>query len=112
MSSPGYGKAIAELLTYGETEWSDPYTMDVNRFAPGSNNKFLNEKTAPVTLSSSYELMYPGHDHEESPRNIKNSSLHQQLDMNGAVWGLSSNWEVPKYFNEAGKDSSYFKKTT
>ena len=96
----GYGKAIAELLTYGETEWSDPYTMDVNRFAPGSNNKFLIEKTAPVTLFSSYELMYPGYDHEKSSRNIKTETVIQKLAVYPEEVALAtsvSNWGEIKH---------------
>ena len=106
VSSPGYGKTIAELLTYGESELSMPYVQDVRRLAPGSNNKYLNEKTAPATLASMYAFVYPGTTFDEYPRNIKNSPLHEILTKEGAVWNQSNNWEVPRYFDKEGINSS------
>ena len=110
VSSPGYGKTVAELLTYGESEFWVPHNFDVKRLPTGSNNKFLNEKTAPATLAMQYAFVYPGTTFNEYPRDIKNSPIHQQLTKKGAVWNQLSNWEVPRYFNKEGIIKLNFKK--
>ena len=102
VSSPGNGRIIAELLTYGESEFWNPYNHDSRRLPPGSNNKFLNEKTAPATLSAQYAFVYPDTTYKEYPRDVKNSPLHEQLTREGAVWNQLSNWEIPRYFNREG----------
>jgi len=98
VGSPGYGKMVAELLTYGESPYWNPYYYDVRRCPPGSNNKFLNEKFGPVTLSTRYELVYPETTYRDTYRNVFNSPIHELLAKGGAVYNQEHNWEIPKYF--------------
>ena len=102
VGSPSYGKMAAELLTFGQSEYWNPYHYSVHRMAPGSNNKFLNEKVAPAVLTSHYEFVYPHTTYKAFPRNVMTSPIHELLEIRGAVWNQENNWEIPTYFNDCG----------
>ena len=97
--SAGTGRALAELITYGESPNYDPYTADIRRLEPGCNNKRRCRTGALNTLENTFLLKYPDKCYSTA-RNILTSSVHGLLTERGAVWIKDHGWEIPIYFKE------------
>ena len=100
--SAGTGRALAELLTYGESPNYDPYMADIRRLEPGFNNKRRCRDAAANTLENTFFLKYRDKCYS-SWRNILTSSVHSLLDNQGAVWMKEHGWEISAYFKEEGQ---------
>ena len=102
----GIGRAIAELVTAGETEL-DLYPYRPWRFGA------VHRELARETYKYYYYLRYP-FDADESGRPRRTSALHTRMQDLGAVFGVKHGWERPDYFEtgrpwrRAGPDQRVF----
>ena len=92
----GMGKAMAEWIVEGHTEWN-LWRLDVRRF--GSNYSSQNYTLARTieTYSKYYDIHYPNEERESS-RNLRLSPTYHRLKELGAVFGEKAGWERPNWF--------------
>ena len=96
----GIGRAIAELVTAGETEL-DLYPYRPWRFGPVHRDPRYAAELARETYKYYYLLRYP-FDSDEWGRPKRTSALHSRMQDLGAVFGAKHGWERPDYF-ETGR---------
>ena len=92
----GIGRAIAELVTTGETEL-DLYAYRPWRFGPVHRDHRYAAELAREAYKYYYLLRYP-YDSDEWGRPRRTSPLHTRMQDLGAVFGAKHGWERPDYF--------------
>jgi len=108
----GIGRAIAELVTTGETEL-DLYPYRPWRFGPIHRDDRYVAELAREAYRYYYYLRYP-YDSDEWGRPRRTSALHTRMQDLGAVFGVKHGWERPDYFEprqawrRAGADQRAF----
>ena len=108
----GIGRAIAELVTAGETEL-DLYPYRPWRFGAVHRDHRYAAELARETYKYYYYLRYP-FDADELGRPRRTSALHTRIQDLGAVFGVKHGWERPDYFEtgrpwrRAGPDQRVF----
>ena len=108
----GIGRAIAEMVTGGETEL-DLYSYRPWRFGPVHRDHTYAAELARETYKYYYLLRYP-FDSDEWGRPRRTSALHTRMQDLGAVFGTKHGWERPDYFRpgqqwrRAGADQRAF----
>ena len=108
----GIGRAIAELVTAGETEL-DLYPYQPWRFGAVHRDHRYAAELARETYKYYYYLRYP-FDADELGRPRRTSALHTRMQDLGAVFGVKHGWERPDYFEtgrpwrRAGPDQRVF----
>jgi sarcosine dehydrogenase len=108
----GIGRAIAELVTTGETEL-DLYPYRPWRFGPVHRDARYVAELAREAYRYYYLLRYP-YDSDEWGRPKRTSALHGRLQDLGAVFGVKHGWERPDWFEpgrpwrRAGPDQRAF----
>ncbi|HKC19693.1 MAG TPA: FAD-dependent oxidoreductase [Candidatus Dormibacteraeota bacterium] len=108
----GIGRAIAELVTAGETEL-DLYAYRPWRFGPVHRDPRYVAELACETYKYYYLFRYP-FDSDEWGRPRRTSALHTRTQDLGAVFGVKHGWERPDYFDggkawrRAGPDQRAF----
>jgi len=108
----GIGRAIAELVTAGETEL-DLYPYRPWRFGPVHRDHRYAAELAREAYKYYYHLRYP-FDSDEWGRPKRTSVLHTRMQDLGAVFGVKHGWERPDYFEpgepwrRAGADQREF----
>ena len=108
----GIGRAIAELVTAGETEL-DLYPYRPWRFGAVHRDHRYAAELARETYKYYYYLRYP-FDADELGRPRRTSALHTRMQDLGAVFGVKHGWERPDYFEtgrpwrRAGPDQRVF----
>ncbi len=93
--SAAIGKAMAEWITEGETEW-DLASWDPRRFGDWATPDY-----AHARASEHYDLQYAiphPHRNMRSGRPVQRSPLYDQLKQSGAVMGQISGWERAFWF--------------
>src|SRR5436305_5659997 len=96
----GIGRAIAEMVTGGETEL-DLYAYRPWRFGPVHRDPVYSAQLARETYKYYYYQRYP-YDSDEWGRPKRLSALHTRMQDLGAVFGTKHGWERAEYF-EPGK---------
>src|SRR5438067_13075273 len=96
----GIGRAIAEMVTGGETEL-DLYAYRPWRFGPVHRDPVYAAELARETYKYYYYQRYP-YDSDEWGRPRRLSALHTRMQDLGAVFGTKHGWERAEYF-EPGK---------
>ena len=108
----GIGRAIAELVTGGETEL-DLYAYRPWRFGSVHRDARYAAELAREAYKYYYLLRYP-FDSDEWGRPRRTSALHSRMQDLGAVFGAKHGWERPDYFEpgrpwrRAGADQRAF----
>lgn len=93
----GVGKATAELIINGETDF-DMYELEVSRFLGLHNNrKFLRDRCREVP-GLHYGMNYPFHEFQTG-RNLRMSPVYPKLREAGAVFGQVMGYERPSWFD-------------
>ncbi|MDJ0686791.1 MAG: FAD-dependent oxidoreductase [Alphaproteobacteria bacterium] len=102
--SAAIGKAVAEWLTEGETEW-DLSAWDPRRFGDWASLDY-----AAARASEQYDLQYAipyPHRILRSGRPVQKTPLYERLKDRGAVFGQIGGWERAFWFERAeAKDTS------
>jgi glycine cleavage system aminomethyltransferase T/glycine/D-amino acid oxidase-like deaminating enzyme len=96
----GIGRAIAEMVTGGESEL-DLYAYRPWRFGSVHRDPVYAAELARETYKYYYYQRYP-FDSDEGGRPRRLSALHTRMQDLGAVFGTKHGWERPDYF-EPGK---------
>ena len=95
--SAAIGKAMAEWLTEGETEW------DLSAWDPRRFGKWASQEYAAARASEHYDLQYAipyPHRLMHSARPVQKSHLYDLLRSKGAVMGQIGGWERAFWFNK------------
>ncbi|CAG9761747.1 unnamed protein product [Ceutorhynchus assimilis] len=93
----GVGKATAELIINGETDF-DMYELEVSRFLGLHNNrKFLRDRVKEVP-GLHYGMNYPFYEFQTG-RNLRMSPVYPKLREAGAVFGQVMGYERPTWFD-------------
>jgi len=109
--SAGIGQVLAQWMVDGYPE-RDLFSIDVARFGPWVDTKYVMEKTAE-NYSSRFRIYFP-YEEREAGRNQRTRPVTEMQREQGAVMGALVGWEYPKYFarNEAEKTPTYsFRRT-
>ena len=96
----GAGKALAEWVVHGQTEW-DLWSLDRRRFGDYATTAYTVAKAIEV-YQNEYASSFP---YEERPagRPLRTSPLYDQLKAKGARFGARGGWERAVYFDLGGK---------
>ncbi|MBC6438822.1 MAG: FAD-dependent oxidoreductase [Rhodospirillales bacterium] len=92
---PAVGKAIAELITGGETEW-DNWAWDPRRFGAWATADFAAARVAEL-YENQYAPPWP-HRVWQSARPVSRSPLHDTMAERGAVFAQMGGWERALWF--------------
>src|SRR5256885_7886168 len=92
----GIGRAMAELVTTGETEL-DLYPYRPWRFGPVHRDHRYAAELGREAYKYYYLLRYP-YDSDEWGRPRRTSALHTRLQDLAAVFGAKHGWERPDFF--------------
>ncbi len=96
--SGGVGKAIAEWMTYGETEL-DLREANCHRFHPHAlSKKYIAARTAQQ-YREVYDIIHPLQQMEH-PRRLRLSPFHNRLEAQKGVFFESAGWEVAQWYGE------------
>ena len=98
--SAAAGKAIAEWITEGETEW-DLAAWDPRRFGDWATEDFARARAVEL-YGLQYAIPYP-HRILASARPLQRTPLHETLAARGAVFGTVGGWERAFWFDREGR---------
>ncbi|HEX7587320.1 MAG TPA: FAD-dependent oxidoreductase, partial [Anaerolineae bacterium] len=102
-SAGGIGKAMAEWIIDGHTEWN-LWRLDLRRFGNDyASQKYTVARTVE-TYSKYYDIHYPN-DERESMRPLRLSPAYNRLKELGASFGEKSGWERPNWFTPNAKQA-------
>ncbi|WP_170335607.1 GcvT family protein [Ruegeria arenilitoris] len=93
--SAAIGKAMAEWITEGETEW-DLAAWDPRRFGEWATPDYAHAR-ASEHYDLQYAIPYP-HRNMASGRPVQRTPLYEQLKSSGAVMGQIAGWERAFWF--------------
>ncbi len=95
----GAGKALAEWVVHGQTEW-DLWSLDRRRFTDYATAGYTVAKAIEV-YQNEYAPAFP---YEERPagRPLRTSPLYETLKAKGARFGARGGWERAVYFDLNG----------
>ena len=97
--SAAVGKAIAEWITAGETEW-DYSAWDPCRFGAWANTEYARARIIEL-YDLQYAIPFP-HRILQSGRPLQKTPLYDALKANGAVVGQIGGWERAFWFDPDG----------
>jgi len=95
----GAGKALAEWVVHGKTEW-DLWSLDRRRYGDYATTEYTVAKAIEV-YQNEYASSFP---YEERPagRPLRTSPLYETLKGKGACFGARGGWERAVYFDLKG----------
>ncbi len=99
--SAAIGKAMAEWLTAGETEW------DLSAWDPRRFGEWAGADYAAARASEHYDLQYAipyPHRLMKSGRPVQKTPLYDELLVQGAVMGQIGGWERAFWFKRTGSE--------
>ena len=94
--SAAVGKAIAEWVTEGETEW-DLSAWDPRRFGDWATREYAQQRVVEL-YGLQYAVTYP-HRILSSARPVQKTPLYEVLKSKGAVYGQIGGWERAFWFD-------------
>lgn len=92
----GIGKAMAEWISDGHTEWN-LWKLDVRRFGSNYASQSYTLARTVETYAKYYDIHYP-HDERKSGRPLRLSPAYHRLRELGAVFGEKTGWERANWF--------------
>ena len=101
--SAAVGKAIAEWITEGETEW-DMAAWDPRRFGDWATSDYAVARAVEI-YGLQYAIPFP-HRLLTSARPLRQTPLYDRLAAKGAVFGEIGGWERAFWFAANGPSSS------
>ena len=94
----GAGKAIAEWMVYGHTEW-DMREANVNRFHAYQKTPAYIEMRSAQNYREVYDVIHPLQQ-MENPRNVRLAPYHNRLEAQSGQFFSISGWEVAQWYEE------------
>lgn len=98
--SAAVGKAIAEWVTEGETEW-DMAAWDPRRFGSWADRDYAQSRVVEL-YDLQYAIPFP-HRLLASGRPVNRTSLYEVLKAKGAQFGQIGGWERAMWFDRGGE---------
>ncbi|MEP6970499.1 MAG: FAD-dependent oxidoreductase [Betaproteobacteria bacterium] len=95
----GAGKALAEWVLHGQTEW-DLWSLDRRRYTEYASTAYTVAKAIEV-YQNEYASSFP-YEEREAGRPLRTSPLYQRLKAKGARFGARGGWERATYFDLGG----------
>src|SRR5262249_32449859 len=92
----GVGKAMAELIVSGESEW-DIHEADLHRFHAHQMGRRFVRRRGIQQCREVYDVTHPLQSMED-PRTLRRSPVHVRLEALGAQLFESAGWERPQWF--------------
>jgi len=92
----GIGKAMAEWIIDGHTEWN-LWKLDVRRFGSNYASQAYTLARTVETYAKYYDIHYPNEE-RASARPLRLSPAYQRLQALGAAFGEKTGWERPNWF--------------
>ncbi len=107
MSSAGVGKVMAEWIRDGEAPM-DLWEVDITRIDPLTGNEDFLKSRLSESVHNQFDMHWP-YKQFKTGRNLRQSTWHELLAQQGAVFGAPTGWERPLWFakNEAEKEVQY-----
>ena len=96
----GVGLALSQWIVNGEPE-GDIYAMDVGRFGPYASREYTIDKGREF-YARRFQIPYPN-EHWPAGRPAKVSPIHNALQKQNGVFGVSYGMEIPLYFSKPGE---------
>lgn len=94
----GAGKAMAEWMAHGHTEW-DMREANVNRFHPHQQTSaYIGARTAQ-NYREVYDIVHPKQQ-METPRSVRLAPYHSRLVTHSPRFFTASGWEVAQWYGE------------
>lgn len=104
-SSAGVGRAIAQLISKGQTE-GQLWPVDVRRYFPWQqNSKYLHDRVVE-SVGILYEHHLPNHQ-RATARPVICSPVHDRLEANGACFSMIAGWERADWFAPEGVEAKH-----
>ena len=97
IQSAAVGKAIAEWISEGETEW-DLSVWDPGRFGDWATNEYASERVIEL-YGLQYAIPFP-HRILTSGRPVLHTPIYKDLKSQGAVFGQIGGWERAFWFDQ------------
>ena len=91
----GYGKMLAQMMVYGETEW-DTWQLDPRRITSFANTEYAVLKSIE-DYQHEFRWHLP-HEHRPAGRPAKTSPLYLALKARGAEFGVVNGWERTNFY--------------
>jgi glycine cleavage system aminomethyltransferase T/glycine/D-amino acid oxidase-like deaminating enzyme len=98
---PGVGKAVAEWMTYGESE-IDLQSSDIARFYEHQRSKEHVKARAAEGFNKTYGIVHPA-EQWESNRKVRLSPFYAREQELGAVFFEAAGWERPHWYESNAK---------
>jgi dimethylglycine dehydrogenase len=98
----GAGKAMAEWITAGETEW-DLWGLDPRRYTDYANQAYTRAKACEL-YQSEYAIAFP-FEERLAGRPAKATPLFEALRAKGALFGARGGWERATWFVPEGQSA-------
>ncbi len=95
-SAGGIGKAMAEWIIEGHTEWN-LWRLDLRRFGSNYSSQAYTLARTLETYGKYYDIHYPNEE-RTSARNLRVSPAYYRLKELGAAFGEKMGWERPNWF--------------
>ena len=95
----GAGKALAEWVVHGRTEW-DLWSLDRRRYGAYASTAYTVAKAVEV-YQNEYASSFP-YEERAAGRSIWKSPLYDTLKAKGARFGARGGWERAVYFDLQG----------
>jgi dimethylglycine dehydrogenase len=92
----GAGKALAEWVVHGQTEW-DLWALDRRRFGDYATTQYTVDKAVEV-YQNEYASSYP-YEERAAGRPLRTSPTYETLKAKGARFGARGGWERAVYFD-------------
>ena len=96
----GAGKALAEWVVHGRTEW-DLWALDRRRYTEYATSAYTVAKAIEV-YQNEYASSFP-YEERSAGRPLRRSPLYQTLQAKGARFGARGGWERAVYFDLSGQ---------
>jgi dimethylglycine dehydrogenase len=100
----GAGKALAEWVTEGETEW-DMWSCDPRRYTTFASDKTYCVDKGVEIYGHEYAMHFPKH-YWPAGRGMKQSPIHDRIAALGAQFKPYNGWERAMWYAEPGDDTS------
>jgi glycine cleavage system aminomethyltransferase T len=99
---PGFGRVVAEWLTYGVPEICDVAASDIARFYDHSRTKFHIRARTGESYNKMYGIIHPAEQYETS-RGVRVSPFYAREQELGAVFFETAGWERPQWYESNNK---------
>lgn len=96
----GAGKALAEWVQHGQTEW-DLWSLDRRRYTDYATTAYTVAKAIEV-YQNEYASSFP-YEEREAGRPLRCSPLYERLRAKGARFGARGGWERAVWFDPTGR---------